>query len=107
MGKKGNEQEEPVFTIGIVARLLEVTQTTLRIWEKKGLIQPRRLGKNRYYSHAELNRLKEIKCLLQEKGLNIAGVREILESRPCWEVKNCGEKKERCAVYLNRLNLCD
>ncbi len=102
MGKKIKEQEEPVFTIGIMSRLLQVTQTTLRIWEKKGLIKPRRLGKNRYYSQDELNRLREIKCLLQEKGLNIAGVKEVLDGRRCWVVKKCGDNKFACAVYLNR-----
>ena len=106
MERKINEQEEPVFPIGVVARIIKVTQTTLRIWEKKGLIKPRRLGKNRYYSQNELNRLREIKCLLQKKKLNIAGAKEILDANPCWKVKNCGEEKFKCVVYLNRGDPC-
>ena len=47
---------EPVYTIGIAAKLLKVCCATLRIWERKGLIHPVRLGKNRYYSRCDLER---------------------------------------------------
>jgi len=44
---ESDPRNEPVFTIGVVARKLRVTPMTLRIWEKRGLIQPSRIGKNR------------------------------------------------------------
>jgi len=91
---------QPLFTIGIVAEMLGVTQTTLRIWEKKGLIKPQRLGKNRYYSYCDLDRLKEIRHLLQEKKMNIAGVKGVLSHERCWEIKECGAEKYKCSVYL-------
>ena len=90
----------PLFTIGIVADIIGVTQTTLRIWEKKGLITPQRLGKNRYYSYCDLERLKKIRHLLQEERMNIAGVRSILNREECWELKQCGPLKDECPVYL-------
>lgn len=93
---------QPLFPIGIVANMFSVTQTTLRIWEKKGLIKPQRLGKNRYYSHYDLDRLKEIKCLLNERKMNIAGVKGILSLERCWEIKECGSEKYNCAVYLEK-----
>ena len=93
---------QPLFMIGIVADMIGVTQTTLRIWEKKGLIKPQRLGKNRYYSYRDLERLKEILHLLQVKKMNIAGVRDVLGRERCWEIKKCGSLKDACPVYLEQ-----
>lgn len=99
MGRIINEKQ-PVFPIGIVAKMIGVSQATLRIWERRGLIRPGRLGKDRFYSHADVDRLRQIKCLLQEKGLNLAGVAEVLNTRKCWEIKNCPEENRRsCPVY--------
>ena len=93
---------QPLFTIGIVASMIRVTQTTLRIWEKKGLIKPERLGKNRYYSYCDLDRLKKIHHLLQDERMNIVGVKSVLEREKCWEIKKCGDLKNTCKVYLAR-----
>lgn len=70
---------QPLYTIGITARLLGVCQATLRLWEKKGLIQPERIGKNRFYSSSNMKRLRKIKRLLQEDRINIAGIKTILK----------------------------
>lgn len=92
---------EPVYTIGIVARMLKVCPATLRIWERKGLIKPTRLGKNRFYSRCDLDRLENIKDLLQKKHVNIEGVKNILNTTQCWEVKKCKPKeRSSCPVYL-------
>ncbi|HDL63862.1 MAG TPA: MerR family transcriptional regulator [Proteobacteria bacterium] len=102
MKTREEDHNRPIFTIGIVADMLGVTQATLRIWEKKGLIKPQRLGKNRFYSYRDLDRLKEIKHLLQEKKLNIAGVKNILVLTRCWDIKKCGVKRYSCPVYQTR-----
>ncbi len=91
----------PLFPIGVVAELLKVTPATLRLWEKKGLVRPRRLGKNRFYSYADYDRLREIAHLLRKQGMNIAGVRGWFKSR-CWEVKRCGPERYRCPVFETR-----
>jgi MerR family transcriptional regulator/heat shock protein HspR len=92
---------EPVYTIGIVAKFLKVCPATLRIWERKGLIKPTRLGKNRFYSKCDLDRLEYIKDLIQNKRINIEGVKRILSTTRCWEVKQCKpEQREVCKVYL-------
>ena len=97
---EGNYRE-PVYTIGTAARLLKVCQATLRIWESKSLIKPRRIGKNRFYSKCDMDRLEYIKGLLQGKGINIEGVKNILKTTRCWEVKKCKPKqRESCPVYL-------
>ncbi|NQT90776.1 MAG: MerR family transcriptional regulator, partial [Candidatus Omnitrophica bacterium] len=74
---------------------------TLRIWERKKLIKPSRIGKNRFYSKCDLDRLEYIKELLQEKRINIEGVKNILDTTRCWDVKKCKPKeKNACPVYL-------
>ena len=55
---------EPVYTISIAAKFLKVCPDTLRIWERKGLIKPARLGKNRFYSKCDIERLEYIKGLI-------------------------------------------
>ncbi len=91
---------EPVYTIGIVAKSLKVCVATLRIWERKGLISPSRIGKNRFYSRYDIDKLEYIKDLLQKKHINIEGVRQILETTQCWDVKKCSEKERSvCSVY--------
>jgi hypothetical protein len=99
--RDGAYYRRPLFPISVIAGLLQVTQTTLRLWEKKGLIRPRRLGKNRFYSYADYDRLREIAYLLRKKGMNIAGVRDWLKSR-CWEIKQCGSRRYRCPVFETR-----
>lgn len=91
---------EPVYTIGIVSKMLAVCPATLRIWERKGLIRPARLGKNRFYSKCDLDTLNRIKELLQRKHINIEGVKSILGTAKCWELKKCAQKeRSRCRVY--------
>ncbi|MCM8819446.1 MAG: MerR family transcriptional regulator [Candidatus Omnitrophica bacterium] len=91
---------EPVYTIGVVAKLLKVCPATLRIWEKKNLIKPTRLGKNRFYSKCDIDRLEYIKELIQKKRINIEGVKSILNTTHCWTIKNCKPKeRNNCKVY--------
>ena len=93
--------KEPVYTIGIVAKMLKVCVATLRIWERKGLIKPERLGKNRFYSRCDIERLEYIKVLLQKRHINIEGIKEILSTIHCWELRKCSpEDRKSCKVYL-------
>lgn len=92
--------KEPVYTIGIIAKFLKVCPATLRIWERKGLIKPTRLGKNRFYSKCDMDRLEYIKELIQRKRINIEGVKGILSTARCWEVKKCKpQERDTCKVY--------
>ena len=74
----GREGEKSDYAIGAVSRILNLCADTLRIWEKKGLIKPRREGKNRIYTKADIERLCTIKELIRQQGLNVAGVRKVL-----------------------------
>ena len=97
---------EPVYTIGIAAKFLAVCPATLRIWERKGLLRPARLGKNRFYSPCDMDRLRNIKTLIQKKRINIEGVKNILEATRCWEIKKCRPReRDVCPVYLKHEKL--
>jgi MerR family transcriptional regulator/heat shock protein HspR len=72
---------EPVFIISVAARLLEMHPQTLRKYEREGLIAPSRtVGKFRLYSDEDLERLRQVKHLVGERGLNLAGVQLAMEA---------------------------
>jgi len=74
------DQEQGLYIISIAARLAEVHPQTLRIYERKGLLRPARTPKNRRrYSDADISRLQHIQELTQREGLNLSGVRKVLE----------------------------
>ncbi len=69
-----------VFMISVAAELAEMHPQTLRMYEARGLITPKRSPKNtRLYSQADVDRLREIQRLTNERGLNLAGVETVLE----------------------------
>ncbi len=71
----------PIYPIGAASRLCGIPIWTLRALEKNGVVRPRRSeGRHRLYSEAQLARLREARSLL-ERGVNIAGVREVLARR--------------------------
>ncbi len=73
--------EEPVYIISVVARLVGLHEQTIRLYERKGLLLPKRTSKRtRLYSLNDIKRLKYIKYLTRVKGLNLAGVKMILET---------------------------
>ena len=71
---------EGVYVISVAARLLEVHPQTLRKYERVGLINPARtVGVRRLYSEEDIARLRVIKHLVDDLGLNLAGVELILD----------------------------
>jgi MerR family transcriptional regulator/heat shock protein HspR len=71
--------DEPCYTIGVTARLVELHPQTLRHYEDMGLIIPQRSDGNiRLYSQREIERLRKINRLTQDLGVNLAGVEIIL-----------------------------
>lgn len=73
------EINEPKYVISIAARILGCEVHTLRYYEKLGAVKPYRSGGNiRYYSEAEIERLRHIKVLMEDMGINMAGVEVIL-----------------------------
>ena len=73
--RQGSEQLEGVYIISVAARILEMHPQTLRKYERIGLVRPSRtMGMLRLYSEEDVARLRLIKHLVGEMGLNLAGV---------------------------------
>jgi MerR family transcriptional regulator, heat shock protein HspR len=69
-----------VFMISVAAELADMHPQTLRMYEQRGLIEPKRSPKGtRLYSHADVERLRRIQQMTAELGLNLAGVEKVLE----------------------------
>jgi len=72
--------ERPRYMISVAAELVGMHPQTLRMYEQKGLVRPKRTaGNTRLYSEADLERLGLIQRLTSELGLNLAGVEVVLE----------------------------
>ncbi|RMH06143.1 MAG: MerR family transcriptional regulator [Aquificota bacterium] len=70
------------FTIGVVAEMYKIHPQTLRLYEKEGLLKPKRSkGRTRYYTEEDLERLELILSLSRELGVNLAGIDIILRMR--------------------------
>jgi MerR family transcriptional regulator/heat shock protein HspR len=73
------EDEQAVFSISHIAKMLHVHPQTLRFYERAGFVQPVRVrGDTRLYSHQDIARLRLILHLTREMGVNLAGVEIIL-----------------------------
>ena len=71
--------DQDLYFISVAARLLGMHPQTLRKYERLGLVQPTRtIGSMRVYSREELERLKLIKRLVDDGGINLAGVQRLL-----------------------------
>ena len=76
------DKDKPLYVISVAAELVDMHPQTLRLYERKGLIEPSRsAGKTRLYSHRNIEQLREIRRLTQELGVNLAGVEEIIKLR--------------------------
>ena len=74
-----DERRQPRYMISVAAELVGMHPQTLRIYEAKGLVRPRRTpGNTRLYSEADLERLRLIQRLTGELRLNLAGVETVL-----------------------------
>jgi MerR family transcriptional regulator/heat shock protein HspR len=77
---EGLAQERAVYIISVAAELAGVHPQTLRIYERKGLLRPKRTaGNTRRYSERDIERLRTIQELTQEEGVNLAGVKRIMQ----------------------------
>src|SRR5918911_4138635 len=84
-GSAGSERQprrlgaDALYVISVAARLVELHPTTLRKYERVGFLEPSRTpGRTRLYSHADIRRLKQIKRLVEQREINLAGVQMAL-----------------------------
>jgi MerR family transcriptional regulator/heat shock protein HspR len=71
--------DDPCYVISIAARLVGMHQQTLRYYEQAGLVQPKRtVGNIRMYSNRDIQKIRQAQQLIQDLGVNLAGVEIIL-----------------------------
>jgi len=74
-----NINDEPRYVISVAARMVGVQTYTLRYYEKIGIIEPSRSGGNiRLYSDMDIAQLRRVKTLMDDMGVNLAGVEIVL-----------------------------
>lgn len=99
------DQDKPLYVISVAAELVDMHPQTLRLYERKGLIEPSRsAGKTRLYSQRNIDQLREIRRLTQELGVNLAGVEEIIRLRQRLDVLQ-QRMEERIGTLQERLQL--
>lgn len=79
-GGGGVDRDRGVFMISVAAELANMHPQTLRIYETRGLITPKRSAKGtRLYSHADVDQLRRIQEMTAELGMNLAGVEKVFQ----------------------------
>ncbi len=103
-----NDEFRPVYTIGVAAEMVNVSVHTLRLYESSGLIIPQRTStQRRLYSRNDIRRLSSIRYLIEEKGLNLAGIKILLSLIPCWKMRKCSTKdRAKCDAYNEMTEPC-
>src|SRR3954451_2865426 len=100
------DTERGVFMISVAAELAEMHPQTLRMYEARGLIRPKRSPKNtRLYSQTDVERLRRIQQMTSEEGLNLAGVETVLELERRLERmrSDLAKMRKRAAEMENRM----
>jgi len=93
--------DQPRYMISVAAELVGMHPQTLRIYEGKGLVNPKRTaGNTRLYSDADIERLRLIQRLTNELGLNLAGVERVLAMQD--ELERMRRRMERMEAEMRR-----
>ena len=102
------ESTAPVYTLSTTSTLSGIPVHSIRQYIDKGLIIPFKKESNRnLFSQVDILRLKYISNLLNEDGLNIAGIRMLLAVIPCWAIRECSAgEREACQAYRSNANPC-
>ena len=93
--------DRPIYMISVAADLVGMHPQTLRIYEAKGLVRPKRTpGGTRLYSERDLERLRVIQQLTTQLGLNLAGVEHVLRLQD--EVQRMRDRLDRMEREMRR-----
>lgn len=101
-----DDLDTPVYVISVAADLAELHPQTLRAYEREGLLTPARTeGGTRRYSRRDVERLRFIRTLTQDEGLNLAGVRVVLDLGEKLEAsrRRVAELEEMVRVLADRV----
>ncbi|MHC4661699.1 MAG: MerR family transcriptional regulator [Planctomycetota bacterium] len=100
--------EDPLISIGTLAKKVGLSVSTVRHYESEGLIIPHRdESGRRLFSLEDVTRVQNIQHLIQDLGLNIEGIRRIQALLPCWDLFHCKKKtRDKCPAFLKRAKPC-
>ena len=105
MGEEDRLKDEPCFVISVAARIVGVHAQTLRHYERVGLIWPSRTsGRQRLYSMADIERIRRLRTLTEDMGVNLAGAEVALKLMARVEELEgeVAELNERVATFRQR-----
>lgn len=99
MATTENDRAKPLFMISVVAEMLDIHPQTLRLYEREGLVVPKRTeGNTRLYSQEDIDNLRRVLRLTRELGVNLAGVEVILSMRG--KMEQMQEMMEQLLHYI-------
>ena len=102
MNSEEHDHEDPVYVISIAARIVGMHAQTLRQYERVGLVAPKRTtGHIRMYSRADIARLRQVQRLMNDLGVNLAGVEVILRMNEKMQAMEA--EMERLRQQIQRL----
>jgi MerR family transcriptional regulator, heat shock protein HspR len=80
INQEEDKNDTPLYVISVAAKLVRLPAWTLRVLDEQGIVVPKRTGKNRrLYSDTDLSKLVRVRSLTEELGVNMNGVRIILQ----------------------------
>ena len=93
------------YRIGEAAKILNMHPQTLRLYDRKGVIKPRRIGKQRLYSVQDLFLINCVREMIHQEGFNLNSLAIVLKKVECWEInKSCEKgKREKCLYYKDKI----
>lgn len=95
------KRKKGYFSISAVAKMFSVHQQTVRLYEKQGLITPKRsTGNTRLFSEEDIDRLEEVIYLTHELGINLAGVEMILKLKK--QIKTMQKEMNKLFEYTHK-----
>jgi MerR family transcriptional regulator, heat shock protein HspR len=99
---------DPIYTIGVAADRLGLTVHSLRQYEREGLILTHKTPTGRrLFSDLELEKVRCIKDMIQEQGLNFEGIRRMMALVPCWKLRKCKSSiKDSCYPVKDKTRPC-
>jgi MerR family transcriptional regulator, heat shock protein HspR len=97
-----DRESKPRYVISVAARMIGIEAHTLRYYEKLGLVQPERSSGNiRLYSEEDIDRLRYVKALMSDCGVNLAGVEVALKLMQ--RMKEMQERLEEMEERISRV----
>ncbi len=103
-----DETDDPVISIGVLAQKVGLSVSAVRKYENEGLIIAHRTAAgHRLFAHEDIDRVRNVQHMIQDLGLNVAGIRRMQALLPCWELLPCrAETRAKCPAYKDNTQPC-